>query len=117
MEDTPDDHIHEIFSNALWPDHPIGLPILGSRETVGGFDHAQSVAFRAQHYLTGNCVVAAAGNVDHDELVALAEAKLCRPRRTARARCARSHTRPAARASRSSRRRPSRRTSATASRR
>ena len=33
MEDTPDDHIHEIFSNALWPDHPIGLPILGSRET------------------------------------------------------------------------------------
>ena len=73
MEDTPDDRIHEIFSHALWPDHPIGLPILGSRETVGQFDHAQSVAFRDKHYLTGNCVVAAAGNVDHDELVALAE--------------------------------------------
>ena len=50
-----------------------------SRETVGGFDHAQSVAFRARHYLTGNCVVAAAGNVDHDELVALAETKLAEP--------------------------------------
>ncbi len=73
MEDAPDDHIHEIFSMALWPEHPIGLPILGSRETVGGFDHEQSVAFRARHYLTGNCVVAAAGNVDHDALVALAE--------------------------------------------
>jgi predicted Zn-dependent peptidase len=76
MEDSPDDQIHELFSNALWPAHPIGLPILGSRDTVGGFDNAQSVAFRSRHYLTGNAVVAAAGNVDHDELVALAETKL-----------------------------------------
>ena len=76
MEDTPDDHIHELFSEALWPSHPIGLPILGSRETVGGFDHGQSAAFRARHYLAGNCVIAAAGNVDHDVLVAFAEAKL-----------------------------------------
>jgi predicted Zn-dependent peptidase len=76
MEDTPDDQIHELFSKALWPDHPIGLPILGSRETVGGFDHAQSVAFRTRHYLTGNAVVAAAGNVDHDALVALTESRL-----------------------------------------
>lgn len=76
MEDSPDDHIHELFSRGLWPDHPIGLPILGSRETVGGFDHGQSVVFRSRHYVTGNTVVAAAGNVDHDELVALAEAKL-----------------------------------------
>ncbi len=73
MEDTPDDHIHEIFSHALWPDHPIGLPILGGRETVGTFDHAQSVAFRAKHYLTGNCVVAASGSVDHEEVVELTE--------------------------------------------
>jgi len=73
MEDAPDDQIHEIFSRALWPDHPIGLPILGSRTTVGGFDHLQSVAFRSKHYLTGNCVVAASGNVDHEELVALTE--------------------------------------------
>lgn len=73
MEDTPDDRIHEVFSHALWPDHPIGLPILGSRETVGSFDNLQSVAFRDKHYLTGNCVVAAAGNVEHDRLVALAE--------------------------------------------
>ncbi len=69
MEDTPDDRIHEQFSRVLWPDHPIGLPILGSRETVGGFDHAQSIAFHERHYATGNCVVAAAGNVDHDALV------------------------------------------------
>lgn len=79
MEDTPDDRIHELFAHALWPDHPIGLPILGSRETVGGFDHQQSVAFRARHYLTGNCVVAAAGNIDHDELVAMVREHLVLP--------------------------------------
>lgn len=73
MEDAPDDQIHEIFSRALWPDHPIGLSILGSRDTVGGFDHSQAVEFRAKHYLTGNCVVAASGNVDHEELVNLTE--------------------------------------------
>jgi predicted Zn-dependent peptidase len=73
MEDTPDDQIHEIFSHSLWPSHPLGLPILGNRGTVGQFDHAQSVAFRNKHYVTGNCVVAAAGSVDHDELVRLAE--------------------------------------------
>ena len=47
MEDAPDDHIHEIFSNTLWPDHPIGLPILGCRESVRSFGHAESMAFRA----------------------------------------------------------------------
>ena len=79
MEDSPDDQIHEIFSHALWPSHPIGLPILGNRDTVATFDHAQSAAFREKHYLTGNVVVAAAGNVDHDEVVALAERYLSLP--------------------------------------
>ncbi len=76
MEDAPDDHIHEIFSNTLWPDHPIGLPILGSRKSVRSFGHAESIAFRSRHYVSGNCVVAAAGNVDHDALVALAQDRL-----------------------------------------
>lgn len=73
MEDTPDDRIHEIFSHALWPDHPIGLPILGSRESVSTFNHERSATFRNKHYRSGNCVVAAAGSIDHDELVALTE--------------------------------------------
>ncbi len=79
MEDTPDDRIHELFSSTLWPDHPIGLPILGRRETVGGFGHDASVLFRERHYLTGNTVVAAAGHVDHDALVELVERHLIMP--------------------------------------
>ena len=79
MEDTPDDQIHELFANTLWPDHPIGLPILGRKETVGGFGHDASATFRQRHYLTGNTVIAAAGNVDHDALVALVERYLTIP--------------------------------------
>ncbi|MBI5232715.1 MAG: insulinase family protein [Coriobacteriales bacterium] len=78
-EDQPDDLVHEVFAHTLWPSHPIGLPILGSRETVGGFNHAQSAAFRERHYLTGNAIVAAAGNVDHGELVKLATKHLGLP--------------------------------------
>jgi len=73
MEDNPEDQVGEIFEGALWPNHPIGLPVIGSRETVGSFDHAAAAAFRAKHFLTGNVIVAAAGNVDHDELVVLAQ--------------------------------------------
>ena len=73
MEDNPEDQVGEIFESALWPNHPIGLPVIGSRETVGSFNHASAAAFRTKHFLTGNVIVAAAGNVDHDELVALAE--------------------------------------------
>ena len=73
MEDNPEDLVGEIFEGALMPEHPIGLPIIGSRETVSGFGHAASIAFRAKHFVTGNVVVAAAGSVAHDEVVALAE--------------------------------------------
>jgi len=76
MEDTPDDRIHELFGNTLWPDHPIGLPILGSRKTVGGFGHVEATGFRRRHYLTGNTVVAASGSIDHDELVELVRTHL-----------------------------------------
>ncbi|HET6498984.1 MAG TPA: pitrilysin family protein [Coriobacteriia bacterium] len=78
-EDTPDDRVHELFSRTLWPQHPVGLPILGRKSTVRRFDHRASVEFRSRHYLTGNCVVAAAGNVDHDEVVALVREHLALP--------------------------------------
>ena len=73
MEDNPEDLVGEVFEAALWPEHPIGLPIIGTRETVGSFGHAEAVEFRRKHFITGNVVVAAAGNVDHEELVALSE--------------------------------------------
>jgi len=76
MEDNPEDYVGEIFERALMPEHPLGLPIIGSRETVETFGHAEAVAFRAKHFITGNVVVAAAGNVDHDSVVAMAQKHL-----------------------------------------
>lgn len=72
-EDTPDDKVHELFSASLWPDHPIGRPILGTKETVGSFLPPAVFSYTGRHYRTGDIVVAAAGNVAHEEVVAMAE--------------------------------------------
>ncbi|NTU72026.1 MAG: insulinase family protein [Coriobacteriia bacterium] len=76
MEDNPEDHVGDVFESALMPQHPLGLPVIGRRETVETFGNAEANAFRDKHFVTGNVVVAAAGNVDHDDLVALVEAHL-----------------------------------------
>ncbi|TLM80370.1 MAG: insulinase family protein [Actinobacteria bacterium] len=72
-EDQPDDRVHELFAGALWPGHPIGLPVLGDADAVGGFGHDASAAYRDRHYVTGNTVVAAAGSVAHAKVVGLVE--------------------------------------------
>lgn len=79
-DDTPDDAIHELFAATLLPDHPLGLPVLGQRETVGSFDHAASADFHRRHYVTGNVVIAAAGNVRHQQVVDLVDRFLTLPR-------------------------------------
>ncbi|MCL4554059.1 MAG: insulinase family protein [Actinobacteria bacterium] len=78
-EDAPDDQIHEIFASGLYAGHPLGSSILGTRASVAGFDHAATAAFRQKHYSPGNCIVAAAGLIDHDELVALVSSLLVLP--------------------------------------
>ena len=72
-EDTPDDYVFELFSQAFFPTHALGRPIIGTREVVGSFQHADCAAFHTHHYHASNCVVAASGNIDHHELVALCE--------------------------------------------
>lgn len=78
-EDTPDDLVHELFAATLMPDHPLGLPVLGQRTTVGAFDHELSAAFKDRHYRSGNVVVAAAGHVSHAALVELVQRYLDLP--------------------------------------
>jgi predicted Zn-dependent peptidase len=70
-EDSPDEHVHELFAEALWGSHPLGRPVLGSRETVGGFDGRRSRTFKESLYTGPNCAVVAAGSVDHARLVGL----------------------------------------------
>ena len=70
-EDTPDDYIFELFTRAMFPAHSLGRPIIGTREVVGGFLHDDCIAYRNAHYHADNCVVVAAGHIDHDQLVKL----------------------------------------------
>lgn len=70
-EDTPDELIHELFTSTLWANHPLGRQVLGSRETVGSFDRAKVVAFMDKYYTSGNIIISAAGNLDHEKLVGL----------------------------------------------
>jgi predicted Zn-dependent peptidase len=67
--DTPDDLVFDLFSSALFPDHPYGYSILGTPETVSRISAADLRAFHQSTYYPGNCVIAAAGNVDHDRLL------------------------------------------------
>ena len=72
-EDTPDEQIHDLFTAALWKNHPLGRQVLGSGGTVRAFDRAGITGFFKSHYTAGNTVIAAAGNLDHDAFVALIE--------------------------------------------
>jgi predicted Zn-dependent peptidase len=68
VEDTPDDLVVEMFTQAFWPGHPLGRPILGTRQSVGRFTRDQLARFFRDTYRTSNLLVAAAGNLDHRAL-------------------------------------------------
>ncbi len=65
VEDTPDDLVMELFTEAFWPDHPLGRPILGNRKTVGRFDRDELLEFFQSVYHPGHILIAAAGHLDH----------------------------------------------------
>jgi predicted Zn-dependent peptidase len=74
--DSPDYLVHEIFSSNFWKDHPLGKPILGTPQSVKGFDQQMIRTYYSAVYSPANLVVTAAGNLTHDGLVALARQHL-----------------------------------------
>jgi predicted Zn-dependent peptidase len=73
VEDTPDDLVFELFSERLWPEHPYGYSILGTRDTVSALGPGDLQALHRAGYYRGNCVVAAAGCLQHDRVLELLE--------------------------------------------
>ncbi|MGD1096077.1 MAG: pitrilysin family protein [Bryobacteraceae bacterium] len=71
--DNPEYLIHEIFSSHFWKGHPIGRPILGTKQTIRAFDRAKVEQYYRQFYGPSNILVTAAGNLSHKRLVQLAE--------------------------------------------
>lgn len=72
IEDTPDELLGELLNAAYFPNHSLGRPIEGTVETVSSFDREKTSNFHARNYAPANLVVAAAGNVDHQQMVDLA---------------------------------------------
>ncbi|HEY7756544.1 MAG TPA: pitrilysin family protein [Actinomycetota bacterium] len=75
-EDTPDDLIHDVFMEVLWPDHPLGRPILGTKRSIKAATRDQVRRFYRRHYVPGNLVVVAAGNLQHEQLIDLLSASM-----------------------------------------
>ena len=73
VEDTPDELLGELFNAAYFPGHALGRPIEGTEETVASFNHETISAFHAREFSPAHLVVAAAGNVVHEELVELVD--------------------------------------------
>jgi predicted Zn-dependent peptidase len=65
VEDTPDDLVHELFTQHFWEGHALGRPILGSRDTVESFTAEILREYFRSAYVAPNLIVSAAGNIDH----------------------------------------------------
>lgn len=71
MEDTPDDNIHVLFNRSFWLDHPVGMSILGTGETVSAIEKETILNYIDKFYTPERIVLAAAGDLDHESMVSL----------------------------------------------
>ncbi|MBI4748474.1 MAG: insulinase family protein [Acidobacteria bacterium] len=68
--DNPDQRVRQLLKTTAWPNHPLGRPVAGYTETVKTLTREDVIYFAHQHYLPTNLIVAAAGQLDHDDFVA-----------------------------------------------
>jgi len=71
VEDTPDDLVHELFTENLWQGHPLGRPILGTKETVESLTQDGLRRYFTGTYSAPNLIVAAVGNIEHKQVLDL----------------------------------------------
>ena len=68
-DDAPDDLVHDLFGEALFPGHPLGRPVAGTDATISAMARGEIASYHHDHYRPGAVVVAAAGRVEHDVIV------------------------------------------------
>src|SRR5271170_6904390 len=73
-EDDPQDRVFDLLGEAVFGEHPLGRPVIGTAEVIGAATREQLRAFHAERYLPPSIVIAAAGSVDHDALVEMTRA-------------------------------------------
>jgi predicted Zn-dependent peptidase len=74
-EDNPDYLVHEIFVQNFWKNHPLGRPILGTKDTVKTFKKKVLFDYYGARFLPGNMIISAAGNIRHEDLLKLVESR------------------------------------------
>ncbi len=72
-EDSPDDLIHDLFASTLWEAHPLGQGVLGHANIIKALAQGDLMGYFGRHYSPANMVLAVAGSVDHDKLVAMVQ--------------------------------------------
>jgi predicted Zn-dependent peptidase len=70
-EDTPQELVHDLFSEAVFDDHPLGRPVIGTREVLSSISRDEVARFHGVAYVGANIVVAGAGNLEHEHLLEL----------------------------------------------
>jgi predicted Zn-dependent peptidase len=71
VEDTPQDLVHDLISEATFGNHPLGRPVIGTAEVISSVTRRSVAAYHRTMYAPGNVVVAAAGNLKHEQFVRL----------------------------------------------
>ena len=71
VEDSPEDLVHILAYDTFWGEHPLGRSILGTPQTLGGFDAERIRSFFRHNYQPDRIVITAAGNLTHERIVAL----------------------------------------------
>ena len=69
--DAPDELANDLFNALVWVDHPLGRPILGTHESLEKIDREALLGYMQKMYTGSNIVIAAAGAIEHEELVRL----------------------------------------------
>jgi predicted Zn-dependent peptidase len=70
-EDTPQELVHDLFSEAVFGRHALGRPVIGTAEVIASVSRRAVAAYHRTMYTGGNIVVSAAGNITHDRFVSL----------------------------------------------
>ena len=72
-EDAPHELVHDLFSQAVFGDHPLGRPVIGTADVISTVGRRTMATYHQSMYVPGNIVFAAAGNLHHEELLSLLE--------------------------------------------
>jgi predicted Zn-dependent peptidase len=75
-EDSHEERVHSVLAEAMFPDHPLGREVLGTRQSIAALGRDEIASFHQAWYRPANLVVAAAGAIDHDEVVTVVERHL-----------------------------------------